>query len=32
VLHDCGHVPMWDDPGQVADLLLAGSVERRAAA
>jgi pimeloyl-ACP methyl ester carboxylesterase len=32
VLRDCGHVPMWDDPGQVADLLLAGSVERRAAA
>ncbi|MEA2421964.1 MAG: hypothetical protein QOF55_1063 [Thermoleophilaceae bacterium] len=32
VLHDCGHVPMWDDPRQVADLLLAGSVERRVAA
>jgi pimeloyl-ACP methyl ester carboxylesterase len=32
VLHDCGHVPMWDSPGQVADLLLAGSVDRRAAA
>jgi pimeloyl-ACP methyl ester carboxylesterase len=32
VLRDCGHVPMWDDPAQVADLLLAGSVERRAAA
>jgi pimeloyl-ACP methyl ester carboxylesterase len=32
VLHDCGHVPMWDSPDQVADLLLAGSVERRAAA
>jgi pimeloyl-ACP methyl ester carboxylesterase len=25
VLHDCGHVPMWDDPDQVAELLLAGS-------
>jgi len=25
VLEGCGHVPMWDDPGQVADLLLAGS-------
>ena len=24
-LHDCGHLPMWDDPAQVADLLLAGS-------
>jgi pimeloyl-ACP methyl ester carboxylesterase len=32
VLHDCGHVPMWDDPAQVADLLLSGSVERRVAA
>jgi pimeloyl-ACP methyl ester carboxylesterase len=32
VLHDCGHVPMWDDPAQVAALLLAGSAERRAAA
>jgi pimeloyl-ACP methyl ester carboxylesterase len=32
VLHDCGHVPMWDSPDQVASLLLAGSGERRAAA
>jgi pimeloyl-ACP methyl ester carboxylesterase len=32
VLHDCGHVPMWDSPDQVAALLLAGSAERRAAA
>jgi pimeloyl-ACP methyl ester carboxylesterase len=32
VLHDCGHVPMWDSPEQVASLLLAGSAERRAAA
>jgi pimeloyl-ACP methyl ester carboxylesterase len=32
VLRDCGHVPMWDDPEQVAELLLAGSVDRRAAA
>jgi pimeloyl-ACP methyl ester carboxylesterase len=32
VLRDCGHVPMWDSPGQVADLLLAGSGEWRAAA
>jgi pimeloyl-ACP methyl ester carboxylesterase len=32
VLHDCGHVPMWDSPEQVAALLLAGSGERRAAA
>lgn len=32
VLHDCGHVPMWDDPAQVANLLLSGSIERRAAA
>jgi pimeloyl-ACP methyl ester carboxylesterase len=32
VLHGCGHVPMWDDPRQVADLLLAGSAERRLAA
>jgi pimeloyl-ACP methyl ester carboxylesterase len=28
VLRDCGHVPMWDDPQQVADLLLMGSAER----
>jgi pimeloyl-ACP methyl ester carboxylesterase len=32
VLRDCGHVPMWDDPEQVADLLLAGSMDRRAVA
>jgi pimeloyl-ACP methyl ester carboxylesterase len=32
VLRDCGHVPMWDDPEQVADLLLAGSVDWRVAA
>jgi pimeloyl-ACP methyl ester carboxylesterase len=32
VLHDCGHVPMWDDPAQVSNLLLTGSVDRRAAA
>jgi pimeloyl-ACP methyl ester carboxylesterase len=25
VLHDCGHQPMWDDPDQVAAVLLAGS-------
>jgi pimeloyl-ACP methyl ester carboxylesterase len=25
VLHDCGHVPMWDDPPQVASVLLRGS-------
>jgi pimeloyl-ACP methyl ester carboxylesterase len=25
VLRDCGHMPFWDDPGQVADLLLTGS-------
>jgi pimeloyl-ACP methyl ester carboxylesterase len=25
VLRDCGHVPMWDAPDQVAELLLAGS-------
>lgn len=25
VLRGCGHMPMWDDPEQVADLLLAGS-------
>lgn len=32
VLRDCGHVPMWDSPEQTADLLLAGSADRRAAA
>jgi pimeloyl-ACP methyl ester carboxylesterase len=25
VLRDCGHVPMWDDPEQVARVLLEGS-------
>ena len=25
VLRDCGHIPMWDDPAQVAAVLLAGS-------
>jgi pimeloyl-ACP methyl ester carboxylesterase len=24
-LENCGHIPMWDDPGQVIDLLLDGS-------
>ncbi len=24
-LRDCGHIPMWDDPGQVADLILGWS-------
>ncbi|HEY2635839.1 MAG TPA: alpha/beta fold hydrolase, partial [Solirubrobacteraceae bacterium] len=28
VLRDCGHMPFWDDPEQVADLLLAGSAAR----
>ena len=28
VLHDCGHLAMWDDPAQVAELLLHGSRER----
>jgi pimeloyl-ACP methyl ester carboxylesterase len=32
VLRDCGHVPMWDSPDQVAALLLAGSAAARAAA
>jgi pimeloyl-ACP methyl ester carboxylesterase len=22
VLHDCGHVPTWDDPGRVAEVIL----------
>lgn len=30
VLRDCGHVPMWDDPVQVANVLLQGSSGRRA--
>ena len=25
VLHGCGHVPTWDDPDQVARVLLASS-------
>jgi len=25
VLHDAGHIPMWDNPQEVADALLAGS-------
>jgi pimeloyl-ACP methyl ester carboxylesterase len=25
VLRDCGHLPMWDDPDQVAAVLIAGS-------
>jgi pimeloyl-ACP methyl ester carboxylesterase len=25
VLHGCGHLPTWDDPDQVARLLLEGS-------
>jgi pimeloyl-ACP methyl ester carboxylesterase len=25
ILRDCGHLPMWDDPAQVAAVLLAGS-------
>ncbi len=28
VLRDCGHLAMWDDPAQVAEVLLAGSSER----
>jgi pimeloyl-ACP methyl ester carboxylesterase len=28
VLPGCGHVPMWDDPAAVAELLLAGSRSR----
>lgn len=32
VLRGCGHIPMWDDPEQVAELLLEGSAGRRAAA
>ena len=25
VLHDCGHVPTWDDPAQVAAVILSGT-------
>jgi pimeloyl-ACP methyl ester carboxylesterase len=25
VLHGCGHIPTWDDPGQVARALLMAS-------
>ena len=32
VLRDCGHVPMWDSPEQVTELLLVGSGEWRAVA
>jgi pimeloyl-ACP methyl ester carboxylesterase len=28
VLPGCGHLPMWDDPARVADVLLSGSAER----
>jgi len=28
VLRGCGHLPMWDDPAQVAEVLLAGSAVR----
>ncbi len=31
VLHDCGHIPTWDDPQQVAELLLEASGADRAA-
>ena len=27
VLRGCGHMPTWDDPRQVADVLLAGSAQ-----
>lgn len=30
VLSGCGHLPMWDDPEQVAGVLLAGSAARGA--
>jgi pimeloyl-ACP methyl ester carboxylesterase len=29
VLRGCGHVPTWDDPGQVARVILDGTRERR---
>jgi pimeloyl-ACP methyl ester carboxylesterase len=28
MMHGVGHVPMWDDPAQVADILLRGSTPR----
>ena len=28
ILHGCGHMPMWDDPEQVAGVVLAGSTSR----
>jgi hypothetical protein len=28
-LHGCGHVPTWDDPEQVARVLLEGSADVR---
>jgi pimeloyl-ACP methyl ester carboxylesterase len=31
VLRDCGHIPTWDDPDQVATLLLEASATARAA-
>ena len=31
-LHGCGHVPTWDDPQQVADLLLSASAKQAGAA
>ena len=30
VLRGCGHLPMWDDPRQVADMLLRGSARTEA--
>jgi hypothetical protein len=26
MLHGCGHVPTWDDPEQVAGVILDGAV------
>jgi pimeloyl-ACP methyl ester carboxylesterase len=31
-LRDCGHIPMWDDPDAVAELLLAGAEAARVSA
>lgn len=31
VLRDCGHIPMWDDPGRVADLIVESSAVALAA-